>query len=201
MRFWTQTSSIVPLSPHNNRGTIVDSGTTLAYLVEEAYDPLVNAITTLSQSTTPINSNGYPCYLASTSVSTTFPLVVLNFAGGASMVLRAEDYLVHYGFVNGAPMWCVGFQKVQGQGISILGDLVLKDKIFVYDLARQRIGWANYDCSSSVNVSIPSGKDEFINGNQLNVSSSSKFYPILKLIPVIITLLFANLILFELLIL
>lgn len=25
-------------------------------------------------------------------------------------------------------------------------DLVLKDKIFVYDLARQRIGWANYDC-------------------------------------------------------
>lgn len=188
-------------STSDNRGTIVDSGTTLAYLVEEAYDPLVNAITTLSQSTTPINSNGYPCYLASTSVSTTFPLVVLNFAGGASMVLRAEDYLVHYGFVNGAPMWCVGFQKVQGQGISILGDLVLKDKIFVYDLARQRIGWANYDCSSSVNVSIPSGKDEFINGNQLNVSSSSKFYPILKLIPVIITLLFANLILFELLIL
>lgn len=117
------------------------------------------------------------------------------------MVLRAEDYLVHYGFVNGAPMWCVGFQKVQGQGISILGDLVLKDKIFVYDLARQRIGWANYDCSSSVNVSITSGKDEFVNGNQLNVSSSSKFYPILKLIPVIITLLFANLILFELLIL
>lgn len=25
-------------------------------------------------------------------------------------------------------------------------DLVLKDKIFVYDLAHQRIGWANYDC-------------------------------------------------------
>lgn len=25
-------------------------------------------------------------------------------------------------------------------------DLVLKDKIFVYDLANQRIGWANYDC-------------------------------------------------------
>ncbi|MCI34709.1 aspartic proteinase-like protein 2-like, partial [Trifolium medium] len=27
----------------NNRGTIVDSGTTLAYLAEEAYDPFVNA--------------------------------------------------------------------------------------------------------------------------------------------------------------
>ncbi|KAI8015899.1 Aspartic proteinase-like protein 2 [Camellia lanceoleosa] len=29
----------------NTRGTIVDSGTTLSYLVEEAYDPFVNAIT------------------------------------------------------------------------------------------------------------------------------------------------------------
>lgn len=28
----------------NNRGTIVDSGTTLAYLVEEAYDPFVVAV-------------------------------------------------------------------------------------------------------------------------------------------------------------
>lgn len=30
--------------------------------------------------------------------------------------------------------------------VSSLADLVLKDKIFVYDLAHQRIGWANYDC-------------------------------------------------------
>lgn len=25
-------------------------------------------------------------------------------------------------------------------------DLVLKDKVVVYDLANQRIGWTNYDC-------------------------------------------------------
>jgi len=25
-------------------------------------------------------------------------------------------------------------------------DLVLKDKVVVYDLVRQRIGWAEYDC-------------------------------------------------------
>lgn len=78
-------------------------------------------------------------------------------------------------------MWCIGFQRIQNQGITILGgnpnrklkpllfvvfilpsvtqiktsvfifcsaDLVLKDKIFVYDLVGQRIGWANYDCKS-----------------------------------------------------
>uniref|UniRef100_A0A5B6Z010 Putative aspartic proteinase-like protein 2 isoform X1 n=1 Tax=Davidia involucrata TaxID=16924 RepID=A0A5B6Z010_DAVIN len=159
----------------SNRGTIVDSGTTLAYLVEEAYDPFVTAITAaVLQSVTPIISKGNQCYLVSTSITEIFPPVALNFAGGASMVLKPEDYLVHLGFVDGAAMWCIGFQKDQDSGITILGDLVLKDKIIVYDLARQRIGWADYDCSLSVNVSITSGKDEFINAGQLSVSSSSR---------------------------
>ena len=30
--------------------------------------------------------------------------------------------------------------------VFVFADIVMKDKIFVYDLARQRIGWANYDC-------------------------------------------------------
>ncbi|KAK9289767.1 hypothetical protein L1049_008888 [Liquidambar formosana] len=157
----------------SNQGTIVDSGTTLAYLVEAAYNPLVSAITAaVSQSASPILSKGYQCYLVSTSITDIFPPVSLNFAG-ASMVLKPEDYLVHQD-PDGAAMWCIGFQKVQDQGVSILGDLVLKDKIFVYDLSRQRIGWANYDCSSSVNVSVTYSKDEYVNAGQLSVSSSSR---------------------------
>lgn len=31
----------------NNRGTIVDTGTTLAYLVQEAYNPFVDAVSLL----------------------------------------------------------------------------------------------------------------------------------------------------------
>lgn len=89
------------------------------------------------------------------------------------MLLKPEEYLIHVGFTEGAALWCIGFEKAQ-EGVSILGDLVLKDKIFVYDLARQRIGWAPYDCSMSVNVSVTSGKDEFINAGQLSTSSSSR---------------------------
>ncbi|KAL4313152.1 hypothetical protein GQ457_01G016170 [Hibiscus cannabinus] len=157
----------------SNRGTIVDSGTTLAYLVQEAYDPFVTVITaTVSPAVTPTIYGGNQCYLVpTTSVSEIFPPVSLNFAGGASMILKPEDYLIQPSSSDGV-MWCIGFQKIQG-GITILGDLVLKDKIFVYDLAHQRIGWANYDCSSSVNVSITSGKD-FINEGQLSVSNSTR---------------------------
>lgn len=180
---------IVPIDPavfetSRNRGTIVDSGTTLAYLAEEAYDPFLNALTSaVSQPVQSFVSKGNQCFMATSSVNDIFPSVTFNFAGGASIDLKADDYLIQQGYVDGAALWCLGFEKVSGQGITILGDLVLKDKIVVYDLAHQRIGWASYDCSQSVNVSMASGKDEFINAAQLSISSSTQaeFYKLLQI--------------------
>ncbi|KAG5582638.1 hypothetical protein H5410_053265 [Solanum commersonii] len=172
---------ILPVDPgvfvsSNDRGTIVDSGTTLVYLASEAYEPFISAITAIvSPSARPIISGKRPCYLVSSSIEDIFPPVSLNFAGDASMDLRPADYLAHMGFLEGAAMWCVIFEE-NDLGLTILGDLVLKDKIIVYDLARQRIGWAEYDCSSPVNVSITSGKDEFMNAGQY-VSSSPRSVP------------------------
>ncbi|XP_042050852.1 aspartic proteinase 36-like [Salvia splendens] len=169
----------------SNRGTIIDSGTTLAYIAEEAYDPFVTAITeTVSGSVRSLLAKGNQCYLTTLSVSEIFPQVTLNFAGGASMILRPQDYLLQQNSIGGAAVWCIGIQKIQGQGITILGDLVLKDKIVVYDIAGQRIGWANYDCSSSVNVSTTTstGKTEFFNAGQVD-SSNAADYMLSKLIP------------------
>ncbi|GER54269.1 eukaryotic aspartyl protease family protein [Striga asiatica] len=168
-----------------NQGTIVDSGTTLAYLVEGAYDPFVDAITAaVSPLVKPTISRGNQCYLVPTSVSNTLPLVSFNFAGDASLVLKPTDYLIHTGFVDGSAMWCMGFLKVENQGTTIFGGrvehLVLKDKIFVYDLARQRLGWADYDCSLSVNVSVTSSKDDIVNAGRLSSSSGSSFYSLFR---------------------
>ncbi|XP_026389313.1 aspartic proteinase-like protein 2 isoform X3 [Papaver somniferum] len=156
---------LVPIDPavfSNGQGTIVDSGTTLAHLPEEAFDPFVNAlVAVVQQSVKPfIDKKGNQCFIAQTSVSEAFPPVMLNFAGGATMVLKPENYLVQTSGHQGE--WCVGFQKgdLQGQRVTILGDLVLKDKIIIYDLARQRIGWVNYDCSQPVNVTLGSGNEK-----------------------------------------
>ncbi|KAI7743367.1 hypothetical protein M8C21_003550 [Ambrosia artemisiifolia] len=142
----------------NQGGTIIDSGTTLAYLAEAAYTPFVDAVT----------------YDVIFSVSSIFPTVSLNFAGGAIMRLRPQDYLLQQNSVNGAEVWCIGFQTISNQGITILGDLVLKDKAIVYDLGGQRIGWSDYDCSSSVNVSSTSrgGRSEVVNAGQFNAGTS-----------------------------
>ncbi|CAN1134887.1 Aspartic proteinase 36 [Linum perenne] len=180
----------VAFTTSTNRGTIVDTGTTLVYLVEEAYDPFVSAVTSaVSETVTSIVNRGYHCYLVSSSVSELFPLVSFNFAGGASLVLRPEDYLVQQGsFLNGSGIWCIGFLK--SQGVTILGDLALKDKIFVYDLARQRIGWTSYDCSAPVNISLTSSKD-FINARQLSKSRSPRDL-LLEMLPVAIAALFLH---------
>ncbi|GAU35368.1 hypothetical protein TSUD_57170 [Trifolium subterraneum] len=158
----------------NNRGTIIDSGTTLAYIAEEAYNPFINAITAaIPQSVRTVLSRGNQCYLVTTSLDV-FPQVSLNFAGGASLVLGPQDYLIKQNYIGDGSVWCIGFQKIPGQDVTILGDLVLKDRIFVYDLAGQRIGWANYDCSLSVNVSASAGngRSEFVNAGDLSGSTS-----------------------------
>ncbi|KAL6124936.1 hypothetical protein ACLB2K_077444 [Fragaria x ananassa] len=159
----------------SNRGTIIDSGTTLSYLAEDAYDPFVTAITSaVSQSVTPVTSQGEQCYIVTSSISDAFPQVSLNFAGNASMILRPEDYLLQQNSVSGAQVWCIGIQKSEGQDITVLGDLVLKDKIIVYDLANQRIGWVQYDCSMSVSVSSnTSTGTASVNGGSIDVNVSS----------------------------
>ncbi|RDX94873.1 Aspartic proteinase-like protein 2 [Mucuna pruriens] len=158
----------------NNRGTIVDSGTTLAYLAEEAYNPFVNAITAaIPQSVRSVLSRGNQCYLITTSRLSfdtfylplsgytvfsnvdIFPQVSLNFAGGASLVLRPQDYLMQQNYIGEGSVWCIGFQKIPGQSITILGG------------------------SLPVNVSASAGRgrSEFVDAGELSRSTSLRDGP------------------------
>ncbi|CAL1374170.1 unnamed protein product [Linum trigynum] len=169
--------------PSIDRGTFLYTGTTLSYLVIEAYDMLVRTVTdSVSKFGAPSTINGLQCYAISTRL---FPLMSLNLAGGASLALKPEDYLI---LSNDGSKWCIGFMKLQGQ--TILGDLVLKDKVFVYDLIRQRIGWANYDCSSSVNVSV--SKDDFFYPKKSSSGSSSRDLLALLLLVSIVSAFFST---------
>ncbi|KAM2146157.1 hypothetical protein ACFX1R_049632 [Malus domestica] len=152
---------ILPIDPaafkvSRGRGTVVDSGTTLAYLIEELYEPFIRAITLASSKhvTPVVSTSGNQCYRTSISnLAEAFPSVSLNFAGGVSMVLKPREYLIDGGYYNGLPSWCMGFLKAHKR-LNILGDLLLRDKIVVYDTVGQQLGWANFNCSSPINVSV-----------------------------------------------
>ncbi|XP_076930435.1 aspartic proteinase 36-like [Bidens hawaiensis] len=167
--------SLFALSDDDHGGTIIDSGTTLAYLAKDALKPFVDAISqSVSQSAQPLINKEEKCYVITSSVSDLFPPVSFHFAGGASMHLKPQDYLIRRSSMSAAEVWCIGFGSMPNQQITILGDLVLKDKIIVYDLGGQRIGWSDYDCSSSVNVSVTSsgGRSEVVNAGQVGGTTS-----------------------------
>ncbi|GJN17503.1 hypothetical protein PR202_gb04576 [Eleusine coracana subsp. coracana] len=126
----------------------------------------------VSPSVRSIVSKGNQCFITSSSVDFSFPTVTLYFMGNIAMTVKPENYLLQQASVDNNVLWCIGWQRNQGQEITILGDLVLKDKIFVYDLANMRMGWADYDCSMSVNVTTSSGKNQYVNTGQFDVNGS-----------------------------
>ncbi|XP_050148484.1 aspartyl protease APCB1-like [Malus sylvestris] len=75
----------------------------------------------------------------------------------------------------------MAFQKAHG-GYTVFGDVILKDKIIVYDLARRRLGWSKRDCSLPMNINITFGNDKG--------KSSSRNLPVMLLIGTLLMHLF-----------
>ncbi|KAH7315975.1 hypothetical protein KP509_21G072500 [Ceratopteris richardii] len=137
-------------------GTIVDSGTTLTYFSDAAYLPLLQTIyDAVKVETDSFQSQGMSCisYSGSSNVEDAFPSIDLNFDGGSTLKVRPHDYLIQIDGEQGDNIWCIGFQTSgSNNSINILGDIVLKDRLIIYDLEQQLIGWVDYDCTSSVTV-------------------------------------------------
>ncbi|KAI5071397.1 hypothetical protein GOP47_0013648 [Adiantum capillus-veneris] len=159
-------------------GTIIDSGTTLAYFSDASYQLLLQAIF----EAVPMQMANFPwegmtCVPYLTSVDDVFPSVTLNFDGqGAVMVIKPHDYLIQAEGETGKG-WCIGFQTPGSNNLNlnIIGDLVLKDRLVVYDLQRQQIGWTNYDCSTNVSVVTSTGQVEQIFASSIPTSGCDTY--------------------------
>ncbi|XP_050373114.1 aspartic proteinase 36 [Argentina anserina] len=134
-------------------GTIIDSGTTLAYLPDVVYESLVNKIFAQQPDLKIHTLRGeYTCFEYSGSLDNGFPAVTLYFENSLSLKVYPHDYLFPSdGF------WCIGWQNSGMQSrdrknLTLLGDLVLSNKLVLYDLENQVIGWTEYNCSSSIKV-------------------------------------------------
>uniref|UniRef100_A0A0D6R307 Peptidase A1 domain-containing protein n=1 Tax=Araucaria cunninghamii TaxID=56994 RepID=A0A0D6R307_ARACU len=153
----------------DKQGTIIDSGTTLAYLSEPAYQPLVNAIMLAERSLTYLSQDGMYCFAYDGSVDAAFPTITLYFEGALSMKVSPHDYLLS----SSDNTWCIGWQNSGAQSqenkyMTILGDLVLKNKLVVYNLENQTIGWVDYNCSSSIKVKSENGAYESVGAHHLS---------------------------------
>ncbi|GMY13909.1 aspartic proteinase-like protein 2 isoform X2 [Fagus crenata] len=155
------------------KGTIIDSGTTLAYLPEVVYDALVQK-TLAQQPGLKLHTveEQFTCFQFSGTVDDGFPIVKFHFEGNLSLTVYPHEYL----FQISDNVWCVGWQNSgmqskDGKEMTLLGDLVLSNKLVLYDLEQQTIGWTEYNCSSSIKVKDNSGAVYSVGAN--NISSAS----------------------------
>ncbi|TQD80875.1 hypothetical protein C1H46_033545 [Malus baccata] len=159
----------------DRKGTIIDSGTTLAYLPDVIYQPLVSKIIAQQNDLNVQTVHGeYTCFQYPGSVDDGFPAVTFYFENSLSLKVYPHDYLFPYeGF------WCIGWQNsgIQSRdrkNLTLLGDLVLSNKLVLYDLENQVIGWTEYNCSSSIKVQDEqSGTVHLVGSHYISSSSAS----------------------------
>ncbi|XP_027366005.1 aspartic proteinase-like protein 2 isoform X2 [Abrus precatorius] len=160
----------------NGKGTVIDSGTTLAYLPEIAYEQLIRKVMARQPGRKLyLVDQQFSCFQYTGNVDHGFPVVKLHFEDSLSLTVHPHDYLFPQDGI-----WCIGWQKSvaqtkNGKDMTLLGDLVLSNKLVVYDLENMAIGWTDYNCSSSIKV-----KDERTGTVQTvgahNISSASTFF-------------------------
>ncbi|TXG48815.1 hypothetical protein EZV62_024690 [Acer yangbiense] len=129
------------------RGTIIDSGTTLAYLPSDLFEPMMTKILDRQQGLQLHTvEEQFSCFKFSQNIDDGFPPVKFHFENSLTLTVYPHEYL----FLIREYTWCFGWQNggVQshdGKQTILLGDLVLSSKLVVYDMENQTIGWTEYN--------------------------------------------------------
>jgi hypothetical protein len=153
---------------------VIDSGTTLAYLADELYNPLLTKIMA-AQPNLKLHTveQQFTCFQFTGNVDDGFPTVAFGFENSLTLTIYPREYL----FQIRDDVWCIGWQNSgiskDGKEMNLLGDMVLSSKLVLYDLENQTIGWTEYNCSSSVKVKDgQTGAEYLIGSNDLSSTSS-----------------------------
>ncbi|CAN4105786.1 unnamed protein product [Withania somnifera] len=128
--------------------TIIDSGTTLAYLPHMVYNALMEKLFERQpQLNIRLVQESFHCFDYTGKIDDGFPVVTFQFADSVSLTVYPHDYLFQIKENN----WCIGWQDSalqteDGKEITLLGDLALSNKLVLYDIEKQTLGWTEYDC-------------------------------------------------------
>ncbi|EEF52314.1 Aspartic proteinase nepenthesin-1 precursor, putative [Ricinus communis] len=134
-------------------GTVLDSGTTYAYLPEEAFvafkDAIIKEIKFLKQIHGPDPSYNDICFSGAgrdvSQLSKIFPEVNMVFGNGQKLSLSPENYLFRHTKVSGA--YCLGIFQNGKDPTTLLGGIVVRNTLVTYDRDNDKIGFWKTNCS------------------------------------------------------
>uniref|UniRef100_A0A0E0LVS4 Peptidase A1 domain-containing protein n=1 Tax=Oryza punctata TaxID=4537 RepID=A0A0E0LVS4_ORYPU len=142
------------MRPDGGGGTIVDSGSTVAYLVETAFEAVKEAVMDVVR--LPLANRTVEdyelCFLlprratagaAAAMEAVQVPPLVLHFDGGAAMVLPRDNYFQE----PRAGLMCLAVGKTtDGSGVSIIGNVQQQNMHVLFDVQHQKFSFAPTQC-------------------------------------------------------
>ncbi|KAK4364389.1 hypothetical protein RND71_015747 [Anisodus tanguticus] len=156
-----------------NHGTVLDSGTTYAYLPEAAFaafkSAVMKAVLSLKLIEGPDPNYKDICFSGAGSdisqLSKSFPPVDMVFSNGKKLSLFPENYLFRHSKVRGA--YCLGIFQNGKDATTLLGGIIVRNTLVTYDRQHEMIGFWKTNCSElwdRLNLSpppppLPSGLD------------------------------------------
>ncbi|KAI5658940.1 hypothetical protein M9H77_27733 [Catharanthus roseus] len=134
-------------------GTVLDSGTTYAYLPEEAFvgfkTAVMKELDSLKQIQGPDPNYNDICFSGAGSdvsqLSKVFPLVEMVFGNGQKLSLSPENYLFRHSKVRGA--YCLGIFQNGKDPTTLLGGIIVRNTLVTYDREHEKIGFWKTNCS------------------------------------------------------
>eukprot|EP01018_Ginkgo_biloba_P015997 Gb_31617 [translate_table: standard] len=139
--------SVWEIDEAGHGGAIVDSGTSLSYFVEEAYEIILEALSVAI--TYPKASTSSPqqfdlCFNTTGVNDLKFPQISIGLKGGATFSPPPENFILE--IEEGVR--CVGFRPIDEASTSIIGSLLQQNFFVQFDRDRSILGFGRADCSS-----------------------------------------------------
>ena len=127
-------------------GMIIDSGTTLAALVQDAYEPVVEALKkSLSHVKKVDKSLGDLdfCFESEGFDPSSVPSLVFHFGGGVKFAPPVKSYVIDFG----PNVKCLGFVPINGTGVSVIGNIMQQSHLWQIDVYQNTVSFAPSRCS------------------------------------------------------
>ncbi|KAF0907115.1 hypothetical protein E2562_015655 [Oryza meyeriana var. granulata] len=137
----------------SKHGTVLDSGTTYAYLPEQAFvafkDAVSSKINSLKKIRGPDPNYKDICFAGAgrnvSQLSEVFPDVDMVFGNGQKLSLSPENYLFRHSKVEGA--YCLGVFQNGKDPTTLLGGIIVRNTLVTYDRHNEKIGFWKTNCS------------------------------------------------------
>ncbi|KAG5057523.1 hypothetical protein AAZX31_05G094400 [Glycine max] len=134
-------------------GTVLDSGTTYAYLPEAAFlafkDAIVKELQSLKQISGPDPNYNDLCFSGAgndvSQLSKSFPVVDMVFGNGHKYSLSPENYMFRHSKVRGA--YCLGIFQNGNDQTTLLGGIIVRNTLVMYDREQTKIGFWKTNCA------------------------------------------------------